>query len=559
MLTDQEISVVVNQYIGVSGGYLGDFSYRTHEEFYPNFCGLHVDVNSFSGTTRERFTAILKSRSPIDQIKILHGTVRRFSLDKFKDEELPGKKAALTYIQSLIEKLESKRVDVNSVRVGTVINGCYTITDIPQQKGGMSRIFFADDTVNFRRVVLKFCGPDDEEIVSRFKREVRLLQSYLPNPNVIKILDDHLDFTPPFFVMEFADGGDLAGISASIRSDASEQERVFNRMIDCLDVIHGKGHFHRDIKPENFLICNSDIKISDFGLAQDPESTTRMTVTHQWGGTYGYYPPQFFEGGFKNTHASDDIFMIGKTFYSLLSGRDPTYIKSDGIEMPLYRLIEKCVHPERTKRYQNCTELKRSLNDVFNIILHRGNIGSEFQPLKDEVFKKLNSNTLPSDALVKQLLEQLVDQVFEVKKDFIDMCPSNFIFCITKDQAHESVLSRFVDIYGEINDFAFAQSYYPFSYAEGIASDCANFLRGAVNNELKIKMLGFAMEMSYRFHRTKAIEICLQAVYEIQDGELAFLVSELLREKRSVWFLSDLDPAKFRHGLLAKVAADLRQ
>jgi hypothetical protein len=26
---------VVNDYIGVSGGYLGDFTYRTHQEFYP--------------------------------------------------------------------------------------------------------------------------------------------------------------------------------------------------------------------------------------------------------------------------------------------------------------------------------------------------------------------------------------------------------------------------------------------------------------------------------------------------------------------------------------------
>ena len=33
-LTDGEITRIVNRYIGVSGGYLGDFSYRTHVDFY---------------------------------------------------------------------------------------------------------------------------------------------------------------------------------------------------------------------------------------------------------------------------------------------------------------------------------------------------------------------------------------------------------------------------------------------------------------------------------------------------------------------------------------------
>jgi hypothetical protein len=31
-LTPREVMKVVNRYIGVSGGYLGDFSYRTHAE-----------------------------------------------------------------------------------------------------------------------------------------------------------------------------------------------------------------------------------------------------------------------------------------------------------------------------------------------------------------------------------------------------------------------------------------------------------------------------------------------------------------------------------------------
>ena len=36
-LSRGEIIRLVNSYIGVSGGYLGDFSSRTHAEFYPAF------------------------------------------------------------------------------------------------------------------------------------------------------------------------------------------------------------------------------------------------------------------------------------------------------------------------------------------------------------------------------------------------------------------------------------------------------------------------------------------------------------------------------------------
>lgn len=70
-LTRQHVMRLVNRYIGVSGGYLGDFSYRTHSEFYPEFCGVYdVEPDAFDGTTRERFIAILLSRTPHDRAKI---------------------------------------------------------------------------------------------------------------------------------------------------------------------------------------------------------------------------------------------------------------------------------------------------------------------------------------------------------------------------------------------------------------------------------------------------------------------------------------------------------
>lgn len=63
-LTNREITIIVNRYIGVEGGYLGDFSYRTHADFYPEYCDLNIDPNEYEGTTRQRFITILSTETP---------------------------------------------------------------------------------------------------------------------------------------------------------------------------------------------------------------------------------------------------------------------------------------------------------------------------------------------------------------------------------------------------------------------------------------------------------------------------------------------------------------
>ena len=69
---------IVNRYIGVSGGYLGDFSYRTHADFYPEYCDLDFDPDEYDGTTRERFIAIISGQEPRAQALIVRGVTERF-------------------------------------------------------------------------------------------------------------------------------------------------------------------------------------------------------------------------------------------------------------------------------------------------------------------------------------------------------------------------------------------------------------------------------------------------------------------------------------------------
>lgn len=80
-LTSGEISRIVYHWIGVEGGYLGDFSYASHARFYSEFCDLDIDPNQYGGTTRERFVKILSSADPFTQAQILRGVLERFPLD----------------------------------------------------------------------------------------------------------------------------------------------------------------------------------------------------------------------------------------------------------------------------------------------------------------------------------------------------------------------------------------------------------------------------------------------------------------------------------------------
>lgn len=77
-LTLGDILKLVNEYIGVNGGYLGDFTYRTHREFYPQFCNIEIDTSDYSGTTRERFIKILQGSNSETQAKIIRGVIKKY-------------------------------------------------------------------------------------------------------------------------------------------------------------------------------------------------------------------------------------------------------------------------------------------------------------------------------------------------------------------------------------------------------------------------------------------------------------------------------------------------
>lgn len=111
MLTKPEIFMITNSYIGVKDGYLGDFSYRTHDEFYPDYCDLDIVPSALEGmTTRYRFIHILSNADEKTQAKILKGILEKYPIEYFPEDKQEGKKRVYEKIQGLIRKLENSNV-----------------------------------------------------------------------------------------------------------------------------------------------------------------------------------------------------------------------------------------------------------------------------------------------------------------------------------------------------------------------------------------------------------------------------------------------------------------
>lgn len=98
-----EVTRLVNRYIGVQGGYLADFSYASHADFYVEYCELDVDPYQFEGTTRSRFIEILTTRPPREQAKILRGILEKYPPGS-EPQRTPELAASFAEIASRLER-----------------------------------------------------------------------------------------------------------------------------------------------------------------------------------------------------------------------------------------------------------------------------------------------------------------------------------------------------------------------------------------------------------------------------------------------------------------------
>ncbi len=207
---------------------------------------------------------------------------------------------------------------------GQILNNRYRIVKLLGQ-GGFGAVYRAWDTSFNLPCAVKENSEVSEAAQRQFMREAQILHT-LRHPNLPMVKDYF--FIPgqgQYLVMDFVEGEDLSQILENRGEPIPESQAVgwIEQICDALSYLHSQEPpiIHRDIKPANIKITpKGQAVLVDFGIAKlyDPKSKTTLGARAV---TPGYAPYEQYGQG--STDARTDVYAIGATLYTLLTGQEP--------------------------------------------------------------------------------------------------------------------------------------------------------------------------------------------------------------------------------------------
>ena len=181
---------------------------------------------------------------------------------------------------------------------------------------------YSATTVRHGTVAVKVLpwGPND--ISSELKHELKLLQR-CTSPHVVKALGAFSKPQELWIVMELCPHGSLLDVLRTIERPFTEGERA----LACRDALRGleymhthrKGIIHRDVKCANLLLGDGIVKLADFGVAVQLNSTAskRSSVI----GTPHWMAPEVVQNGRYDQKA--DVWSLGISAIEMAQGEPP--------------------------------------------------------------------------------------------------------------------------------------------------------------------------------------------------------------------------------------------
>jgi urea transport system substrate-binding protein len=203
--------------------------------------------------------------------------------------------------------------------------GKYQVIGVLGQ-GGMGVVLKARDLLLEREVAIKILTgrlAADVSALGRFLAEARAAAK-LNHPNVTAIYEVGQENQTYYLVLEYVASGSL---SDQLQKQGSlsvlEATQVLIDACKGVGAAHAAGLIHRDIKPANFMrASDGSIKVADFGLAKAAKDTGRQfTQTGTLVGTPFFMSPEQCEA--KPLDHRSDLYSLGATYYSLLTGKHP--------------------------------------------------------------------------------------------------------------------------------------------------------------------------------------------------------------------------------------------
>jgi len=268
-----------------------------------------------------------------------------------------------------------------ALRPGMLFVQRYRILD-KVGEGGFGVTYKAEDLdhhrwlVAIKQITLSLLTPQQMiEVTDTFNREVGYL-SRLKHDSIPRIYDHFTDPDHWYIVMDYIAGETLEDKLKQARHGCLSTQKVFDIGIALCDVL---GYLHaqrppvifRDVKPANIMLTKTGrIYLIDFGIARHyAPGQTRDTAPL---GSPAYAAPEQY--GKAQTSAQTDVYGLGATLQTLLTGKDPLEIAVSGekqgrkiksrIRRRLRPLLEQMLERDASKRPQSMDEVKQSLQSL---------------------------------------------------------------------------------------------------------------------------------------------------------------------------------------------------
>jgi len=231
---------------------------------------------------------------------------------------------------------------------GQVLNSRYSIVNLLGQ-GGFGAVYKAWDMNLSAPCAIKENLDTSPEAQRQFAREATIL-SNLKHPNLAHVTDYFfLLGQGQYLAMDYVEGEDLQAMLDRTGAPIPEGQALswIDQVSDALNYMHSQNPpiIHRDIKPANIKITpGGKAVLVDFGIAKiyDPNLKTTLGARAV---TPGYSPQEQYGQG--TTDARSDIYSLGATLYTLLTGHQPieSIQRTLGTSLPPLRFLNPNLSP----------------------------------------------------------------------------------------------------------------------------------------------------------------------------------------------------------------------
>jgi serine/threonine-protein kinase len=207
---------------------------------------------------------------------------------------------------------------------GQILQNRYRIDALLGQ-GGFGAVYRGWDFNLSQTVAIKENFDASSEAQRQFQHEAILL-AHVSHPNLPRVTDHF--FVPgvgQYLVMDFIAGEDLQAILDRSGRPLPEAQVLpwITQVCAALEYLHTRMPpiIHRDIKPANIKVTpEGRAMLVDFGISKIYDPALKTTIGAR-AVTPPYSPPEQY--GADSTDQRSDIYALGATLYTLLTGREP--------------------------------------------------------------------------------------------------------------------------------------------------------------------------------------------------------------------------------------------